>query len=623
MKKLQSARPSTTIKVVEGGRRNISFAAGASSAFSGYGWSGNRVISHRKRIQCWLLVVAAASWIALVPWRSTPAAEFRTFDGRGNNLSNLSQGAADTRVIRFGYDADYPDGVGDVITAGNKPNPRDVSNTINAQSSSILNDRGLSDWVVHWGQFVTHDISLIDTGAQYNGLSTGAAGDFRIAISDPNDPLGPNPIAFNRSKFDPATGNGDLEQTTHSGLQPIPRWQINSNSSYIDASQVYGSNQATADSLRTFVDGKLATSAGNLPMLDAANRFVAGDTRANENVGLTSIHTLFVREHNRLADRIRALDATLDDEAIYQWARKIVGAEMQAITYREFLPALMGADSPTTSDFLYDPTVDASITTAFSTAAFRYGHSMQSPRIAMVNDADAKVGSIPLEIATENPALLINDPTKVELILKGLATQTAQENDAYLVDGLRNIRFGPPGAGGTDLAALDIQRGRDHGLLNSYSRLRIAYGLPALTAFSQLTSDLHLQIDLESTYGTVDNLDAWIAMIAEDHVDGSSLGELAQRIVFSQFARLRDGDRFFFTGDPDLTSDLARAVIDLNSITLGQLIELNTGMSSLPENVFFAVAVPEPRTWVAALGMALMVFGSDCRHRDERRQTFQ
>ena len=85
----------------------------------------------------------------------------------------------------------------------------------------------------------------------------------------------------------------------------------------------------------------------------------------------------------------------------------------------------------------------------------------------------------------ENPALLTSDPANVDLILKGLASQAAQENDAYVVDELRNIRFGPPGTGGTDLAALDIQRGRDHGLLNSYTRMRITYGL---APFNELQS---------------------------------------------------------------------------------------------------------------------------------------
>jgi hypothetical protein len=564
----------------------------------------------------WLEVVNTLLFVALAS-STTLAVEFRTIDGIGNSTSNPSQGAANTRVIRFGYDADYPDGIGDVISEPRKPNPRDVSNSVNAQSSSILNDRGLSDWVVHWGQFLTHDMTLIETGAAYDVLSTGATGDFGIPITDPNDPLGPNPISFHRSAFDPTTGNGDIVVTPR-GTIPIPRWQINSNTSYIDASNVYGSDPSTADSLRTFVDGKLATSEdGLLPPVASNHDFVAGDVRANENVGLTAIHTLFVREHNRLADRIKAYDATLGDEAIYQWTRKIVGAEMQAITYREFLPALMGDDAPRAEDYVYNEG-DASITTAFSTAAFRYGHSMQSPRILLVDDANTELGSVSLGAATENPELLAGDPAKVEQIWKGLASQAAQENDAYVVNGLRNINFGPPGAGGTDLAALDIQRGRDHGLLNSYRLMRQAYNLGPLSDFDQLTSDPQLQLALEQTYGETDNLDAWIAMIAEDHLPGSSLGSLAQAIIHSQFERLRDGDRFFFTGDPDLESELVAAVIDLDTITLSQIIKLNSGLVRLQENVFFVV--PEPATWclAAVIGLA-MAFGRRTRpHRPMR-----
>ena len=538
--------------------------------------------------------------------RAVLAVEFRTIDGTGNNTFSPSQGAAGTRVIRFGYDADYPDGIGDVITEAGKPNPRHVSNAVMAQSSSILNDRGLSDWVVHWGQFLTHDMSLIDTGAAYNKLSTGAIGDFRIPITDPGDPLGPNPISFNRSAFDPTTGTGEL-MITPRGVIPIPRWQINSNTSYIDASNVYGSDRTTADALRA-PGGKLATSSGGLlPMLDASNRFVAGDNRVNENVGLSSIHALFVREHNRIADRLKSYDPQLSDEEVYQWARKIVGAEMQAITYREFLPVLMGDGAPRAEDYLYDEG-DASITTAFSTAAFRYGHSMQSPRIELVDNAGLKIGPISLGAATENPALLISDPAKVDLILKGLASQTAQQNDAYIVNGLRNINFGPPGAGGTDLAALDIQRGRDHGLINNYRQMRQVYSLTAVDDFAQLTSDVPLQAALEVVYGDPDKLDSWVAMIAEDHLPGSSLGSLAQHILASQFSRLRDSDRFFFSGDADLASEPVTAVIDFDTLTLSQIIRWNTGITRLQENVFFNVPEPTSCVWmmivcgVASLG---------------------
>ena len=175
------------------------------------------------------------------------AAKFRAIDGSDNNLSSPSQGAAHTRVIRFGYDADYPDGIGDAITDAAKPNPRDVSNRVMAQSQSIPNARGLSDWAVHWGQFITHDMSLIETGPAFNVLSPGATADFRIPISDPTDPLGPNPIPFHRSAFDPTSGNGDVIVTPR-GVIPIPRWQINSNTSYLDASHIYGSDPATAAS---------------------------------------------------------------------------------------------------------------------------------------------------------------------------------------------------------------------------------------------------------------------------------------------------------------------------------------------------------------------------------------
>jgi hypothetical protein len=375
---------------------------------------------------------------------------------------------------------------------------------------------------------------------------------------------------------------------------------------------------ATADSLRA-PGGKLATSGGGLLPPTNDEGFIAGDIRANENVGLTSTHALFVREHNRLAVRIKDYDGDLSDDEVYQWARKIVGAEMQAITYREFLPALMGAeDAPSPDDYAYDDFLDASITTAFSTAAFRYGHSMQSSQLLLVNDAGV-VEELSLATATENPEFLVENPARVELILKGLATQTAQENDALLVDELRNIPFGPPGSGGTDLAAVDIQRGRDHALLNSYRLMRQSYSLPQFNEFSELTSDVQLQVALASVYGEVENLDGWVAMIAEDHVAGSSLGMLAQTIIRSQFTRLRDGDRFFFTGDPDLETELVAAVVDLDSITLSQVITLNTGITKLQENVFFvAKAVPEPGT----TALALLAMLGLMRPRSARRDRF-
>ncbi|MEM8679942.1 MAG: peroxidase family protein [Planctomycetota bacterium] len=555
--------------------------------------SARRRASHLPIIRC--LIVACAMCCPRL------AAEYRTYDGSGNNFIFPTAGAAGERVVRFGYEADYPDQIGDVITRAGKPNPRDVSNAVFAQPVSKVNARGLSDWVVHWGQFLTHDMSLIRNDDPYNVLSTGQVGDFRIPITNPTDPLGPGFIPFNRSEFDPTSGDGSMELTP-AGMQFVPRWQINRSTSYIDASNVYGSGEVSALSLRTMSGGRLQTSAnGSLPATDQHGFFVAGDERANENVGLTSIHALFVREHNRLANAIANQDSSLSDEEIYQRARRIVGAEMQAITYNEFLPALLGVSAPAAEDYTY-LLDDASITLAFSTAAFRFGHSMQSPELALVFPDGTTAGNIDLTQASRNPGLLSGNPELVDQLLKGMASQRAQENDAQMVDPLRNQLLGPPGMGvPLDLASLDIQRGRDHGLLNSYNQTRISYSLPPLNSFAALTSDPALQAQLASVYGHVDNVDMWVGILSEDHLPGSSMGALGTSILRSQFLRLRDGDRFFFTGDGFFDDPFIASLVDLEAHTLNQIIEFNTGMA-IQDNVFFVV--PEPNaTWIAIVGL--------------------
>jgi len=534
-------------------------------------------------------------------------ATFRTIDGSGNNLTPPGRafGVAGANLIRSGYDAEFPDGFGDQITSGTAPNPRDVSNAVSAQDTDVYSARNLSDWIVQWGQFLTHDVDFTGTAAANNELSTGATGDFSIPITDINDPLGPNAIPFNRSDFDPTTGDSSQIPIPGPGNQTRPNWreQINDITSFIDASNVYGSDTTRANNLRTFVNGKLKTTAGGLlPGLndageendnaaghDPTDLFLAGDVRSNEAVGLTATHALFVREHNRLADLLKAEDATLSDEEIYQWARKIVGAEMQIITYKEFLPALMGTSAPDPNAYVYDVRVDATITTSFSTAFFRFGHSQQSSTLKLVNDDGSMAGEFSLANIFFNPDILQENPSLVDQVMKGLASQVSQENDVLVVDEIRNFLFGPPGAGGLDLAALDIQRGRDHGMLD-FNEFRMTYMLPRLNNFAQLTSDTALQAELQTLYGNINNVDAWVGGIAEDHMAGKSIGAMLNASFIEQFTRTRDGDRFFYTGDADLNDGLVTSVIDLDNLTLASIIRNNTGITDIQDNVFFTGA---------------------------------
>ena len=91
---------------------------------------------------------------------------------------------------------------------------------------------------------------------------------------------------------------------------------------------------------------------------------------------------------------------------------------------------------------------------------------------------------------------------------------------------------------------------------------------------------------LKAIYGSVDNVDAFVGMIAEPHLSGTEFGELQLAIWKQQFTALRDGDRFFYLNDPAL-KDIERALRHRLSAPLAELIALNTGVT-VQADVFHA-----------------------------------
>ncbi|CAN0457488.1 unnamed protein product, partial [Hapterophycus canaliculatus] len=269
-----------------------------------------------------------------------------------------------------------------------------------------------------------------------------------------------------------------------------PLQHENAITAFIDGSMVYGSDIETARSLREFSGGRMLVSGGNLLPLDAEGGYRAGDVRAMENVNLTTLHTLFVREHNFWADQIANQFSQLNDEQVFQEARKIVIGEIQAITYNEFLPALLGSNA-IDAYAGYDASINPGIATEFSTAAYRVGHTMLNDTIEFMdtwsNELDDDMSLAEAFFAPE----VIGD-RGIDSSIKFIASIQAQTIDNQIVDSLRNFLFGQPGSGGFDLASLNIQRGRDHGLAD-FNTTRQAYGLSAVSDFSEITSDVGLQ----------------------------------------------------------------------------------------------------------------------------------
>ena len=452
----------------------------------------------------------------------------RALNGSGNNLSHPSWGQAGTQYSRIAA-PNYADGIGRMVGG---PSPRYISNRIfNDVGQNLFSEDDVSQWGWAWGQFVDHDIGLRDE-------TPAEAANMAFDKQDNLEEFSNDSAVLPFSRTPAATGTGSRSA----------RQQINTLSSFIDASNVYGVTNSRLDWLRDGpVDGNPADNAATLmtapggylpratargdaataPSMDLMGALtatpekavVAGDVRANENVALTSIHTLFLREHNRI---VASLARTrLSNEEKFQIARRVVGAEVQYITYNEFLPNLGVQLAPYRG---YSSSVNPSISNEFAVVAYR-AHSMvhgefeptvpagtftedqlntafPAQGITVERNADGTVTLvIPLAIAFGNPDLL--QQIGEGAILQSLGAERQYKNDEQIDNSLRSVLFelpnGPPTCGSpvitpscfmvvADLGADDVQRGRDHGM-PSYNDLRRAAGLAPVRSFTDITGE--------------------------------------------------------------------------------------------------------------------------------------
>ena len=501
--------------------------------------------------------------------KSFLAAVYRPIDEVGNNVAHPNWGVAGADLLRLSPAA-YTNGYNSPSLAQDL-GPRLISDIINNQADpadrsqdiATVNQRSLSALADAFGQFMDHDMDLT--------LDNGPSMPMSVPVGDPIGGPDDTPLAFAGSNIDPATGAGPGN----------PAQQVNSLTSYLDLSQVYGSDQASDDALRTHKRGLMKTSPGGLPPLDnttyftaaqlkamnasvggmadagsspEADMFVTGDSRGNETIELTVLQTLFLDNHNHIATLLHKEHPRWGDEKLFQDAKKINIAEFQSIVYNEWIPDVLGSHAlPPYRG--YNPNVNATIATEFSTVAFRFGHTLLSNNLQRQgNNGRAVAADVPLAEDFFDPTILngqgqptLIDPvtglttTNIGAVLKGDADVNAQAEDVQTVSGIRNLLFNEvvPGVGfGQDLIALDIERARDNGI-GSYNQVRVALGLPAVTSFAQITSNVQVQYELQEAYGNVNNIDAFEGGVAEDLVPGSSLGPLFQTIMVNQFTRLQ------------------------------------------------------------------------------------
>jgi hypothetical protein len=653
---------------------------------------GSGRVWRRRSLGATLVTLVAASGLAL----ARPAAaedggtsdapilgiwEVQSLNGVNNNEFDPNVGRAGANYLRLAPTR-YADGLSQPVAG---PNSRNISNRVfNDVNQNLFSERRVTQWGFAWGQFIDHTIGLRD--------EAGTVANIPFTASDPmeafTNTLGAVP--FTRSKAAPGTG------TTRA------RQQVNTVSTWIDASAVYGDTDTRLDWLREgSVDGnpdnngaRLLMPSNYLPRRDSrgnaataptsqvdgrllatpAKAVVAGDVRANENIALTATQTLFAREHNRI---VSLLPASLSAEDKFQIARAVVVAEQQYITYTQFLPA-MGINLPAYSG--YNPNIDSTLANEFATVGYR-AHSQihgefeietESARYSAatlaaleaqgieveVDGADVEI-AVPINVASFNPDLV----SSIQLgpLLKAIGGESEYKNDEMIDNQLRSVLFQVPVAGNVgcldgptlpqcfrgvvDLGAIDVERGRDHGM-PTYNQLRAAYGLPAKTTFRAITGEASeafpadplltpgnevndpnsldftqlfdingnpvvigseeaadtptrgvrrtpLAARLKAIYGSVSNVDAFVGMVSEPHVNGTEFGELQLAIWKEQFQASRDGDRFFYLNDPLQTFIRQNFGIDSRR-TLAQIIAANTDipLADLAANVFLGSATP-------------------------------
>ena len=402
---------------------------------------------------------------------------------------------------------------------------------------------------------------------------------------------------------------------------------VNAVSSYLDMSQVYGSTAVIADALRTFKGGLLKTSPGNMLPYDNStyftatelaainmandsgavatqNLFVTGDVRGNENVELTALQTLFVRNHE--PNRGRAAERTSD---VDRRAALSGGAQAQQCRvpadHLSVLSAGLTRDRVALPKYTgYNAKVNPSVATEFSTVAFRFGHSLLKQRHRAPGQQRRgrppqrsrgcqhqpgnglfrpETSSTPGASWTRSPSHFSTDIGPDSQGRRGRRGPRPMICWRSTTSATCSSATAVPPITDQDLIARDDGCSVDDGI-GSYNQVRVAYGLPAVTSFAQITSNVTVQKELKEVYGSVANIDPFEGGLAVEITPRDPTWARCSRASSStKSTRLRDGDKFFY-GNETFNKDELNIMQQGN--TLAKVIEANTNITNLQSDVF-------------------------------------
>ncbi|XP_056273234.1 eosinophil peroxidase isoform X1 [Pseudoliparis swirei] len=569
---------------------------------------------------------------------------YRSITGECNNRHNPRWGAANIPYSRW-LPAEYEDVWGmprgwdpeHTYHNASLPPVRLVSQEVLfTHNDNISLDSTLSHLLVEWGQWVDHDVVLTPQSPSTSAFRSGAdctrtctrdtpCFPIQIPLSDPRHGV-QSCMPFFRSAPSCVAGVPTRSR----------REQLNAITSFVDASMVYGSSAGLASTLRNrssplgsmtlnsqHSDQELAympylprrqahldpcgprnsitsgPSERSRQQENTTSCFQAGDSRANEHLGMIALHTLFLREHNRLVKELHLLNPRWSPDTLYQEARKIMGAIHQILTWEHYLPRVLGESAM--SRLLppykgYDPEVDPSIANVFAAAAFRFAHVTVQPVVTRLGPGyttNPQHPQLPLHHSLFASWRVVQEGG-IDPVLRGLLLSPAklQTPGQMMVEELTERLFQAQGGMPLDLGALNLQRGRDHGL-PGYGSWRRSCGLSVPDTTSELAeilSNFTLARKLQLLYGTPHNIDVWVGAISEPALPGGRVGPLLSCLLARQFRALRDGDSFWWEREGVFTGTQRRR---LHGVSLSRVICDNSHITHVPADPFSRTESPE------------------------------